>query len=51
MENKKWYIKKENGQMQGPYYSQESAEQVKLSEGINGFVVAGTDDGKQLLME
>ena len=44
-----WYIKTSDGTLKGPFSSSQSAEVVRLSENINGTVVAGTKDGKQAL--
>jgi hypothetical protein len=44
-----WFIKKLDGTLKGPFSSSQSAEVARLTENLDGTVVAGTKDGKQVL--
>ncbi len=43
-----WFIKV-GGNLKGPYPSREAASSAMVTEGLQGTIVPGTSDGKELL--
>jgi len=44
-----WFIKA-GGSLKGPYPSRDAASQAMLNEGIQGVIIPGTPDGKEILL-